>query len=123
MEKELKKLINEKKLVVGVEQNRDEDGNNTKNYILKNIWKEEKTNILQLLGFLYRKTILKSKGLKIYYSYNYNDLQKIKIVDSFENYDGTITKTIYTFYNIPTNLAFLDIYKLESVLNGGNNEE
>lgn len=79
---------------------------------LVNTWNDEKTNILQLTAFLYRKTILKSNNLRISYSYNYSDLQTISIVESYENYDGTITKTSYNFKNIPTNLAYLDIYKL-----------
>ena len=121
IKKELETLKNEGRLIVGVEQNRDEDGNITKNYILKNIWKEEKTNVLQLLGFLYSKTILQKRGLTIRYSYNYTDKQTISIIDTFENFDGTITKTKYTFYNVPTNCGWLDIYKLER-LDGGNNE-
>lgn len=121
LKKELETLKNEGWLVVGVEQNRNENGNIINKKILKNIWKNEKQNILQLLGFLYRKTIQKSTNLKIYYSYNYSDFQTIKIVDKFENFDNTFTYTTFTFYNIPTNCGFLDIYKLEK-LNGGNNE-
>lgn len=82
---------------------------------LVNIWEDEKQNILQLTAFLYRKTILKSNNLKIKYSYNYSDLQKITFIESYENYDGSITKTYFEFVNVPTNLGYLDIYKL-----GGN---
>lgn len=83
---------------------------------LVNTWNDEKTNILQLTAFLYRKTVLKSNNIKIKYSYNYSDLQEIKIVESYINYDSTIAKTEYIFKNIPTNLAYLDIYKLEKRL-------
>lgn len=83
---------------------------------LVNKWNDEKTNLLQLTAFLYRKTILKSSNLKVKYSYNYSDLQTITFIDSYENYDGSITKTYYEFINIPTNTAYLDIYKIEKSL-------
>lgn len=83
---------------------------------LVNKWNDEKTNLLQLTAFLYRKTILKSSNLKVKYSYNYSDLQTITFIDSYERYDGSITKTYYEFINIPTNLAYLDIYKIEKSL-------
>lgn len=67
---------------------------------------------MQLLGFLYSKTIIKVSNLKISYSYNYSDLQTISITQNYTNYDGSITKTRYNFYNIPTNCGYLDIYKL-----------
>lgn len=111
-EQELAELIAKGGLVVGVEQDRNE----SKKMELVNIWKDEQTNILQLTAFLYQKAILKSNNIKIKYSYNYKDLQNISIIQSYTNYDGTITKTKYTFYNLPTNLAFLDIYKIESRL-------
>lgn len=109
LKKELEELIKQGKIVVGVEQDRNEK----KQMELVNIWKEEKTNILQLTGFLYQKAILKSNNLKIRYSYNYSDNQTISFVQSYENYDGTITKTKYTFYNLPSNLGYLDIFKIE----------
>ena len=83
---------------------------------LVNVWNDEKTNLLQFTAFLYRKTILKSNNLKVKYSYNYSDLQTITFIDSYENYDGSITKTYYEFINIPTNLGYLDIYKIEKNL-------
>lgn len=83
---------------------------------LVNKWNDEKTNLLQLTAFLYRKTILKNSNLKVKYSYNYSDLQTITFIDSYENYDGSITKTYYEFINIPTNMAYLDIYKIEKSL-------
>ena len=82
---------------------------------LVNVWNDEKQNLLQLTAFLYRKTILKSSNLKIKHSYNYSDLQTITFIESYDNYDGLITKTYFEFINIPTNLGFLGIYKL-----GGN---
>lgn len=107
MENKLKQLKGEKKIVVEVKQNNK----------LVNVWEDEKTNILQLTAFLYRKTILKS-NIRISYSYNYSDLQTIKITEKYENYDKSITKTEYIFHNIPTNLGYLDIYKLQKeVLN------
>ena len=116
MEKDLKikleELKKENKIVVGVEQWHENEKKE-----LVNIWEDEKTNILQLLGFLYRKTILKGYNLRINYSYNYSDKQVITITESYQNYDNTITKTRYTFYNLPTNLAYLDIYKLGDIIN------
>ena len=109
LENKLKELIKDEKIIVGVEQDRNEK----KKMELVNIWEDEQVNILQFTAFLYQKTILKSNNIKIKYSYNYKDLQNISIIQSYENYDGTITKTKYTFYNLPTNLAFLDIYKIE----------
>lgn len=98
----------EKKLIVKVYQTK---GNNKKELV--NTWEDEKTNLLQLTAFLYRKTILKSNNLKIKYSYNYSDLQKIEFMESYTNYDNSKTKTYFVFENIPTNLGYLDIYKLE----------
>lgn len=80
---------------------------------LVNTWEDEKMNILQLTAFLYRKTILKDSRLRIKYGYNYSDSQTIEIIESYENYDKSITKTFYVFENVPTNLGYLDIYKLE----------
>lgn len=100
-----------KKIIVEVYQAR---GHDKKERV--NTWEDEKTNILQLLAFLYRKTILKSNNLRIRYSYDYNDLQTIEIIETYENYDGTQTKTYFVFKNIPTNMAYLDIYKIEKNL-------
>ena len=97
-----------KKIMVNVYQ-KNENGKKE----LVNVWNDEKTNLLQFTSFLYRKTILKSSNLKVKYSYNYNDLQTITFIDSYENYDGSITKTYYEFINIPTNLGYLDTYKIE----------
>lgn len=83
---------------------------------LVNKWNDEKSNLLQLTAFLYRKTILKSNNLKVKHSYNYSDSQTITFIDSYENYDGSITKTFYEFINIPTNMAYLDIYEIEKSL-------
>lgn len=101
MENKLKQLRNEGKIVVEVRQNKE----------LVNVWEDEKQNILQLTAFLYRKTLLKS-NISIRYSYNYSDLQTIKVTEKYTNYDNTITKTEYIFYNIPTNLGYLDTFKL-----------
>lgn len=101
-----------KKIIVEVYQ---QHGNGKKAHV--NTWENEQTNILQLTAFLYRKTILKARNLKIKYSYNYSDMQTITITESFENYDGSITKTSFVFENIPTNLGYLDIYKIEKNLN------
>ena len=100
-----------KKIMVNVYQ-KNENGKKE----LVNVWNDEKTNLLQFTSFLYRKTILKSSNLKVKYSYNYNDLQTITFIDSYENYDGSITKTYYEFINIPTNLGYLDTYKIEKNL-------
>ena len=110
-EDERKKKMENKKIMVNVYQ-KNENGKKE----LVNIWNDEKTNLLQFTAFLYRKTILKSNNLKVKYSYNYNDLQTITFVESYENYDGSITKTFYEFINIPTNLGYLDIYKIEKNL-------
>lgn len=107
MENKLKELKEKGKIVVEVRQQNK----------LTNVWEDEKNNIMQLLGFLYTKTILKGISNSIRYSYNYSDKQTIKVINKYENYDGSITKTEYIFYNIPTNLGYLDTYKLLEVLN------
>ena len=96
-----------KKIIVNVYQTKD---NGKKELV--NVWNDEKQNLLQLTAFLYRKAILKSNNLKVKYSYNYSDLQTITFIDNYENYDGSITKTYYEFVNIPTNMGYLDIYKI-----------
>ena len=100
-----------KKIMVNVYQTK---GNGKKELV--NRWNDEKTNLLQLTAFLYRKEILKASNLKVKYSYNYSDLQTITFIDIYENYDGSVTKTFYEFVNIPTNLGYLDIYKIEKSL-------
>ena len=95
-----------KKMIVKVYQDR------TGKKELVNVWNDEKQNLLQLTAFLYRKAILKSNNLKVKYSYNYSDLQTITFIESYTNYDETITKTWFEFVNIPTNLGYLDIYKI-----------
>ena len=100
-----------KKIIVNVYQT---NGNGKKELVNK--WNDEKTNLLQLTAFLHRKAILKSNNLKVKYSYNYGDLQTITFIDSYENYDGSITKTFYEFINISTKMAYLDIYKIEKSL-------
>ena len=99
--------MEKEKIIVNVYQAK---GNNKKELV--NVWNDEKTNILQLTAFLYRKTILKNKMLKIKYSYNYSDMQQVTIIESYENYDGSITKTYYEFINIPTQMGFLNIYDI-----------
>lgn len=107
MENKLKELKEKGKIVVEVRQNNK----------LVNVWGHEQNNIMHLLGFLYTKTILKGNDT-IKYQYNYSDKQTIKIINKYTNFDNTITKTEYIFYNIPTNMGFLDVYKLEKeVLN------
>lgn len=96
------KLKNDKKIVVEVIQNNK----------IVNYWLDEKVNIMQMLGLLYQKTIVKSSSLRIRHSYNYSDMQTITFSNSYENYDGTKTITKYVFYNIPTNMGYLDIYKI-----------
>lgn len=113
MKKELQELIKEGKIVVAVYQNTDEELNRTTKTNLKNIWKDEKTNITNLLGFLYNKTILKTRKLTIKYNYNYSDKQTIKVIYKDECYDGTISKTEYVFYNIPTIMGCLDVSALD----------
>lgn len=103
----LEELKKQNKIVVGVEQTKDKNKKE-----LVNIWEDEKTNVSQLLGLLYQKAVLKSTNLKIRYNYNYSDSQTITFIQSYENYDGTITKTYYNFYNIPTNLGYLDTFKI-----------
>ena len=106
-----------KKIMVNVYQTK---GNGKKELVNK--WNDEKTNLLQLTAFLYRKAVLKSNNLKIRYSYNYSDLQTITFIDSYENYDGSITKTFYEFINVPTSLGYLDIYKIEKSLESEDQE-
>lgn len=111
LQKTLEELKGKGKIVVGVEQWHEKEKKE-----LVNVWEDEKANILQLLSFLYRKTILKGYNLRIDYRYNYSDSQVISITESYTNYDNSITKTRYNFYNIPTNLGFLDIYKMQGVI-------
>ena len=54
-----------KKIMVNVYQTK---GNGKKELV--NQWNDEKTNLLQLTAFLYRKAILKSSNLKVKYNYN-----------------------------------------------------
>lgn len=110
-EDEREKKMEKRKIIVNVYQTKE---NGKKELV--NIWNDEKTNLLQLTAFLYRKAILKSNNLKVKYSYNYSDLQTITFIDSYENYDGSITKTFYEFVNVPTNLGYLDIHKIEKSL-------
>ena len=78
-----------------------------------NEWNDHNQNTKQLTEFLWRKTILKEKNLRIKYSYNCSDIQTITFVENYENYDGTITTTEYRFLNVPTNMGYLDIYRME----------
>lgn len=80
-----------------------------------NEWTNQETNIKQLTAFLWRKTILKDNNLRIKYQYNYSDKQTITFVEKYINYDETVTTTEYKFQNIPTNMGYLDIYKLSEV--------
>lgn len=96
MKKEVKKIF------VEVYQNKK----------LVNTWNEHDNNVKQLTCFLWRKTILKSSNLRIKYSYNYSDTQTISFIEKYENYDGSITTTEYKFYNVPTNLGYLDLYNI-----------
>ena len=112
MKEKLNDLIIKNKIVVGVYQNTDDNYNKINKMILKNVWEDEKSNTMNLLAFLYRKTILKSNNLRISYNYNYSDNQTISITESYTNYDNTITKTKYVFYNIPTKLGYLDIHTI-----------
>lgn len=107
-----------RKMIVNVYQTKE---NGKKELV--NTWNDVKTNLLQLTAFLYRKTILKSNNLKIKYSYKYSDLQTITFVDIYENYDGTITKTFYEFINVPTKMAYLNIYKIEEMLSEEKGDE
>lgn len=103
------KLKSDKKIVVEVIQ----DGKIT------NYWIDEKGNIMQMLGLLYQKTIVKSSSLRIRHSYNYSDMQTITFISSYENYDGTKSITKYVFYNVPTSMGYLDIYKInENLIKG-----
>lgn len=111
MKKQMQGLESEKKLYVEVVQNSE----------LVNVWKDEQNNIIYLLGLLYSITINKSKAYKVNYKYNYTDLQTIKITNTYENCDGTTTKTSYIFHNVPTSMAYLDTYKLNKIITGDEN--
>ena len=103
-----------KKMIVKVYQDRE-----TGKKKLTNTWEDQTNILLQLTAFLYRKTIQKSRNLKITYKYDYSDYQTIIIKESYENYDHTITNTWFEFENIPTNMSYLDIYKIEKNLKSG----
>lgn len=85
---------------------------------VSNYWLNEKSNVMQLLGLLYQKTILKSSNLRIRHSYDYSDKQKITFINSYENYDETKTITKYVFYNVPTSMGYLDTYKINNEILG-----
>ena len=102
------KLKGQDKIVVEVIQNGK----------VSNYWLDEKGNIMQLLGLLYQKTIVKSSSLRIKHSYNYSDMQTITFISSYENYDGTKSITKYVFYNIPTSMGYLDTYKINNEILG-----
>lgn len=114
------KKMETKKMIVKVYQDRE-----TGKKELTNTWEEQTNILLQLTAFLYRKTIQKSSNLKITYKYNYTDYQTIIIKESYQNYDNTTTNTWFEFENIPTNMGYLDIYKIEKNLkeNEGENNE
>lgn len=105
MKKQFENLKNGGKIVVEVIQNGK----------ISNYWLDEKTNIIQLLGFLYNKTVIKA-NYKMHYSYNYSDKQTITFSNSYDNFDSTKTITKYKFYNVPSNLGYLDTYKLSKIL-------
>ena len=101
-----------KNIIVEVYQNTDENMENTKKMVLKNTWNDHDQNVKQLLAFLWRKQVMKSSRLKVKHSYSYDDIQTISIIETYENYDGSITTTEYRFLNVPTSLGFLDIYNI-----------
>lgn len=59
LERKFEELKKEGKIVVEVKQNKK----------IVNYWLDEKSNIMQLLGFLYNKTVIKC-SIKLNYSYN-----------------------------------------------------
>lgn len=75
---------------------------------LVNVWNNHDNNVKQLTNFLWHKTILKNSNIRIKYSYN----QTISFIVKYSNYDGSTTTTEYKFCNVPTNLGYLDLYKL-----------
>lgn len=99
------------KMIVNVYQDRE-----TGKKELTNTWEDQTSIVLQLTAFLYRKTIQKSKNLKITYEYNYSDYQTVIVKESYENYDHTITNTWFEFENIPTKMGYLDIHEIEKNL-------
>ena len=105
LKKEFEKLLNKRKIVVEVKQDKM-----TTNYLL-----EETANIISFLEILYRKTILKA-NIKIKYNYNYTDIQTITISQKYTRFDGTITTFEYIYYNIPTNMGYLDTTELRKKL-------
>lgn len=105
LKKEFEKMLNKRKIVVEVKQD-----NKTTNYLL-----DEKSNIISLLEILYRKTILKA-NIKIKYNYKYTDMQTIAIIQNYTTFDGTETKFSYIYYNIPTNMGYLDTTELRKKL-------
>ena len=101
--KKFENLKNDKKIVMEVLQNNE----------VVNYWLNETSVIFQLFEFIYRKTIQKSRNIKISYKYNYSDLQTIIVTMMLYNYDGTESQIKYKFYNIPTKQGFLNTDKLQ----------
>ena len=48
-------------------------------------------------------------------------LQTIIIKESYTNYDNSISNTWFEFENIPTNMGYLDIYKIKESLESEEN--
>lgn len=109
LKNKLEELIKTNEIVVGVYQN---DSNKNNKLKLVNVWGEVENNKKQFMAFLYRKTILKSADLKVKYQYNYSDKQIITFRETYTNFDDSKTITEFKFFNIPTSLGYLDIYKL-----------
>lgn len=105
LQKEFKKLLNERKIVVEVKQDKI-----TTNYLL-----EETANIISFLEILYRKTIQKA-NIKIKYNYDYTDMQTITVSQKYTKFDGAITTFEYIYYNIPTSMGYLDTTELRKKL-------
>lgn len=105
LKKEFEKLLNERKIVVEVKQDKA-----TMNYFL-----DETSNIISFFEILYRKTVLKS-NIKIRYNYNYADIQTVTVSQKYTRFDGTEAKFDYIYYNIPTSMGYLDTTELRKKL-------
>ena len=75
----------------------------------------KKTNVLHLMSDLYNKQLLGTK-IKITNTYDYSDVQEIKVTEKSYSYDDTYVTFEYIYHNVPTKCGYLDTYKISEIL-------